>query len=336
MSKTDMTPSLDRTSLEFITRPQPRLPYLKQWLIEEVWTMQRFEECGGVPSEYLKAGEKLVNDNERLLTASAFSYYNELSAAPNPNRSIIEFFEQHPQGSVVVLDGCSLRELPRFIELAKNSNRPVVEYSCGRSAIPSTTEHFIKERLGFHLPSIGPSQLITRQELKDHGLRYHYFQTPNESQYISNESGPILLWQRFPDLRFMDSTASNADLYDGIWDSLELVWKNTVQALPVAHQVLVTSDHGYVFLGAGLSDTNLEQLDKPLKGKRFREFEIDESLPDEETTGLFVDPARRLAVIQGRCHNRPQAPSPSKSLYRHGGISLMECLTPWLVLGPME
>ncbi len=331
-----MTPSLDRTSLEFITRPQPRLPYLEQWLIEEVWTMKRFEECGGVPSEYLKAGEKLVNDEERLLTAAAFSYFKELSAAPNPNRSIIEFFEQHPQGSVVVLDGCSLRELPRFIELAKNSNRPVVDCSCGRSAIPSTTEHFIKERIGFNLPLIGPSALITRKELKDLGLRYQYFQTPNESQYIPNQPSPILLWHRFPDRRFMDSTASNADLYDGIWDSLELVWKNTVQALPASDHLLVTSDHGYVFLGAGLSDTNLEGQDKPLKGKRFREFPMEESLPDEASTGLFVDQARRLAVIQGRCHNHPQAPSPSNSLYRHGGISLMECLTPWLVLGPME
>ena len=40
--------------------------------------------------------------------------------------------------------------------------------------------------------------------------------------------------------------------------------------------------------------------------------------------------------IAGRVHNRPQAPSPSSSLYRHGGLSLMEMLTPWLVLGPKE
>jgi hypothetical protein len=134
----------------------------------------------------------------------------------------------------------------------------------------------------------------------------------------------------------MDSTASSAEMYDGIWDTLGMVWKNTVQALPATRSVLVTSDHGYVFFGAGLSDTNPEQADRPLQGKRFRQFSDDEPFPEEGTPGLFLDLSRRMAVLQGRCHNRPQAPSPSKSLYRHGGLSLMEVLTPWLVIGPME
>lgn len=133
----------------------------------------------------------------------------------------------------------------------------------------------------------------------------------------------------------MDSTASGAQLYDGIWDSLELVWQRTVQNLPSSRHVLVTSDHGYVFLGPGLSDRNLDGKDRPLKGKRFRQFLEDEPLPEYDTD-LFVDQERRLAVIKGRCHNRPQAPSSNQSLYRHEGISLMEVLTPWLVLGPVE
>ena len=54
------------------------------------------------------------------------------------------------------------------------------------------------------------------------------------------------------------------------------------------------------------------------------------------TNGLWGDPARRLAVLTGRIHNRPQAPSPSQSLYRHGRLSLMEMLTPWFILGPKE
>jgi hypothetical protein len=99
--------------------------------------------------------------------------------------------------------------------------------------------------------------------------------------------------------------------------------------------VLVTSDHGYIFLGQGLSEPKLNGIDRPLEGKRYREFPAEEELPVKKT-GLWIDSARRLAVIAGRVHNRPQAPSPSSSLYRHGGLSLMEMLTPWLVLGPKE
>ena len=330
-----MITPLDLTSLDLLTRPQPRLPQLKEWLFKEVWTSKRFRDCGAVPSEYLNSGEKLVNEAESLITAAADSYLGELIAARTSARPLADFLRQQENSAAVVLDGCSIREMPKFLELAQASRRPVLECTYGCSAIPSTTEHFISDRLGLGLPAIGPSQMVSRHELTEFGIRYHFFQTPNESQHIPEGSGPILLWHRFPDLRFMDSTASSADFYDSIWDSLQMVWQRTVQALPASSHILVTSDHGYVFFGPGLSDRNLDRPDRPLKGKRFYEFPADEPMPQEDA-GLYIDQNRRLAAVKGRYHNRPQGPHPAQSLYRHGGVSLMEVLTPWLILGPME
>jgi hypothetical protein len=155
-------------------------------------------------------------------------------------------------------------------------------------------------------------------------------------EYHTIEDGPesILLWCRFPDQRYTDSTAVDEGLFDGIWDGFELAWRNTVQALPPDRKVLVTSDHGYVFLKSGFSDTRLKSADRPLNGKRFRFFSPEEALP-ENVPGLRVDEPRRLAILAGRAHNRPQGPSASQSVYRHGGLSIMEMLTPWLVLGPV-
>jgi len=303
--------------------------------LDDVWTWDRFIDCGGVPSQYLESGETLVNQAESLLTASADSYFRELCADPPLSRTVAEFFNQYEEGCLVILDGCSLREMPRLQELSQGSSRPILETGCARSAIPSNTEHFIGARLGLGLPVISPSQLVSRRELKQQGIQVHLFKTPDEHQTISQDAGRLLVWHRFPDGRFMDSTASEARFYDGIWDSLEIVWRRTVQALPPSRHVLVTSDHGYVFLGPGLDDRNLDRTDRPLKGKRCRQFQEGEPLP-EEAPELFIDRERRIAVIKGRCHNRPQAPSPSQSLFRHEGISLMEVLTPWLVLGPME
>jgi len=326
---------MDPSSLELWTRPEPRLPRLKKWLVDEVWTVDRFQQCKNIPSDYLKSGEKLVNDMESLLTAAADSYFGELASAEAPEKSIAEVFKKNENACAVILDGSSLRELPRFLELAQISHRPVIECTIGCSAIPSTTEYFISERLGLGLPLLGPSQLVSNRILQGNGIRYHFFQNPNESQHLSDNPGPTLVWHRFPDLRFMDSTASSAEFYDGIWDSMELVWQRTVQALPASRPILVTSDHGYVFFGSGLSDRNLDRSDRPLKGKRFAEFSEDEPLPVEEP-GLFINQTKRLVVIKGRYQNRPQAPHPSQSLYRHGGLSLMEVLTPWLLLGPLE
>ena len=52
-----------------------------------------------------------------------------------------------------------------------------------------------------------------------------------------------------------------------------------MQAVPPDRPVLVTSDHGYVFLGSGLSDPSLKDVDRPLEGKRFRVLGRDEAPP---------------------------------------------------------
>jgi hypothetical protein len=185
------------------------------------------------------------------------------------------------------------------------------------------------------LAAIAPNDLPGRRELREQGIRAYWFRQPTEKLTIEQTDGALLLWMRFPDMRFMDTHAASPELFDSIWDMLQTVWMRTVQAVPQGKPVLVTSDHGYIFLGQGLSEPRLQGLDKPLEGKRFKFFESEEALP-VRSPGLWIDSARRLAVLAGRIHNRPQAPSPSQSLYRHGGLSLMEMLTPWLVLGPKE
>lgn len=324
---------LDPQTLDLLTTPGPRLSALEQWLTGEVWTADRLCASENSPAAYLASSEQDVNRLETLLTAAAPSYVNELLAPPE--QTIRGFLNESPDSCVVVLDGCSLREMPKLMDLARTSRRPILAATTGRSAIPSSTEHFVERGLGFGLPALGPSQIRSRRELAHHGVRCHYFQQPNETQQVTDDPGSVLLWHRFPDMRFMDSTAASAEMYDAVWDTLELVWKRTVQAVPSRRKVLVTSDHGYVFLGSGLSDRAIDNCDRPLKGKRFREFLPEEQLPEAQP-GLLIDERRRLAMVTGRCHNRPLAPSPSQSIYRHGGLSLMEVLTPWLVLGPME
>ena len=326
---------LDRALLDELTQPGSRLPRLVDWLLNEVWTMDRYRAVGEKPSEYLLQGESLVHQRETLLSLAAESLYDELVAAPPADRSVSSFFNQYPGASVVILDGCSIRELPRLEELAAASGRPVLERSCGFAAVPSETEHFIQQRMGLGLPAISPSSLPGRRELREKGIRAYWLRQPTEQIRIEEGPEALLLWMRFPDMRFMDTHAATEELFDSIWDMLGTVWMRTVQKLPQSRPVLVTSDHGYIFLGPGLSEPRLDRIDRPLDGKRFREFPSGEQLPDRKP-GLWIDQARRLAVLAGRVHNRPQAPSPSSSVYRHGGLSLMEMLTPWLVLGPKE
>jgi hypothetical protein len=327
--------TLNRAILDELTQPGFRLKRLQDWLMTEVWTMDRYRSVGAKPAEYLLEGEALVHKRETLLTLAGESLYEELAGAPPESRSIKAFLDQNPGAAVVVLDGCSVRELPRLVELAAASGRPIVERSYGFAAVPSETETFVAQRLGLGLPAIAPSALPGRHELREQNIRAYWFRQPTEQIKIEEGQESLLLWMRFPDMRFMDTHAASAALFDSIWDMLETVWMRTVQKVPASRPVLVTSDHGYIFLGPGLSEPRLKGVDRPLEGKRFREFSTTEDLP-AKGPGLWINPARRLAVLAGRVHNRPQGPSPSNSLYRHGGLSLMEMLTPWLVLGPKE
>jgi hypothetical protein len=138
----------------------------------------------------------------------------------------------------------------------------------------------------------------------------------------------------FPDMRFMDTHAASAALFDSIWATLETVWMRTVQKVPTSRPVLVTSDHGYIFLGQDLSEPTLNGIDLSTASACVS-FPQQKSCRREDLAyGLTLRAAwQRFA---GRGHNRPQAPSPSISLYQHAGLSLMEMLTPWLVLGPKE
>jgi len=325
---------LNRGLLEQLTRPGARLPELERWLLDEVWTQAAFEASGRSPKEYLRRGEEIINARENLLRSTAPSLFDELTSTPGQERIVGAFFAQRPKSAVVAFDGCSLREMPRLFELANASRREVLEFACSRAAVPSETEYFVSERLGLGLPTIGPSQLSGRGELKQRNVRFYYYRQTNDHHTILDGQESFLLWSRFPDQRYTDSTATDETLFDGLWDGLEQAWRRTIQAVPHDRTVLVTSDHGYIFLGSGLSDPGLKGADRVLEGKRFRFFEPTESLPTSGN-GLWVDASRRLAVLAGRGHNRFQGPG-AQSVYRHGGLTLMEMLTPWLVLGPVH
>ena len=93
-----------------------------------------------------------------------------------------------------------------------------------------------------------------------------------------------------------------------------------------------TSDHGYIFFGAGFDSTRPNEVCAWLDQDRFKLFNADERMPNgADEPGLQVFDERRLAMLRGRIKNRLQGPAANK-VYRHGGLSLMEMLTPWIVL----
>jgi len=312
--------------LKCLMKPGPRQPWVVDWLLSSVWSPKRF---GSVPPEnYLAEGEKLVHELEELLSAAAQRFSDELAAAAVQTKPLFDGLPDH-QTAVIVFDGASLREIPLFLKLAEQSGFRVIESSVSHAAVPSKTTDFVEQRL-IGKP-VGPKDLPHRKELKERGIRVWYFDAPIRTNQIHASAGEnLLLWSAFPDVTYMDSGARFAKHFAELQPLFETVWKNTVMQVPRGYRIIITSDHGYIFFGAGLESTRSDEVCGLLDQDRAKKFGPDESLPAEHPD-LQIFPNRRLAMVRGRIKNRPQGMAGNR-VYRHGGLSIMEMLTPWLVL----
>jgi len=315
-----------------LTSPTSRLPAIGEWLLNEVWQAKTYPHPD--PAAFLHSGEEKVNDLEVVLCASAWRLYDEFQAPPDDNRNLLNFLTDQRPCATVVFDGLSLREVPAILHLAKESGFTVREVGFSQSAIPSETVDFIEERLG--LTGTSPVQLPGRQALKEKGIAAYYYPHPNHREHLDAASPALLIWSAFPDVTYKDSGARFPEHFAQLDQTLKTAWTNTVQQIPKDRRILVTSDHGYVFFGHGLSfprqNVELAEITRRFAGQRSCGIEVGESLLEHPDVAVLSNYAGKpVMMIRGRVQTHAPGEQANR-LYKHGGLSLMEMLTPWIVL----
>ena len=319
---------LDHLILDRLTKPGPRLPWITQWLLDEVWSDERYETLSR--AEYLKGGEETVNNFEILISAAADGVYNELLAGPAPEKNIFKQLADE-KTAVVVIDGLSLRELPTIVKLAGVSGFTVTEKGCSLAAVPSETMDFIERE--FACGRIGPSQLPGRGELTSRGITAIYTASPTQNLGTYDEKTSLLIWSAFPDNTYNDAGARFESHFEHIHLQFETLWTNTVQRIRNKKRIVITSDHGYVFFGTGMDFvrnlTEIRALNEYFGNNR--SVRLSENPDYPKTNDIVVDEGKQVAMIKGRIRTRSTGEAATK-LYRHGGLSLMEMFAPWIVL----
>ncbi len=319
---------------ELLFADNARLPAIKSWLMETVWTHSRYHDSE--PEQYLRGGEEAVYGLEELIATGAQEIWGELAAESRSGPAIKTWLGLDaplplPQPrAAVVFDGLSLREFPLMLKLAEDSGFRVKSAGAVATCLPTETMDFVEQRvLG---PRLGPSQLPGRTELAEHNVEAFYLEHPT-SRYSPTEGRSVLLWSTYPDRLFSDDAARTEALFANFHRNyIPTIWKNSVQTIPRGLPIVVTSDHGYIFLGASFETTRASEAPSLLGQSRFKEFAPDEPFP-QWNPDLQLFPERRVALLRGRMRTRPSGAS-SRKLYQHGGFSLMEVLVPWIELEP--
>jgi hypothetical protein len=259
---------------------------------------------------------------------AASSLYDELVMESQRTVTLIDLLRENRRTAIVVFDGCSVRELPLLIDLANRTGFEIVDSKYSYAALPSDTTSFVNQRIVGK--TLSPAHLENRGELTQHGIAAYYYETSIRS-FELRQDGPLLLWSSFPDGTYMNFEARSADHFETIVKQFDTAWQRTILAIPRGYRIIVTSDHGYVYLGTRMeSERRAVEALTFLHNYRYRLLDPQEDLPSD-LPELHVVPSLRLAMLRGRVKNRPQGPAGNKT-FRHGGMSMMEMLTPWLVL----
>jgi len=316
-------PIVDITLINKLTQAGSRLPIIKAWLMKSVWSEDRYKNMSAL--DYLHKGEAEVNDFEKLVAATADRIYGEFLES-NGKDICKELSDANT--AVVVFDGMSIREMPILISLARKSGMKIIERDYAFSAIPSETVDFVEQRL--KCGKIGPSQLPGRKELTDKGIKAVFLSSNTQALDADSENKALLVWSAFPDNTYADSGARFDKHFENICTQLETAWMHSVQQIKVKKRIIITSDHGYIFFGAGLAferkRPETEDLNRFLGNDRSKQLTGPLGFDSDD---LLV--ANGFAMVKGRVQTRSTGQAATR-LYKHGGMSLMECFTPWLVL----
>jgi len=319
---------LDQQLFKQLIVPGPRLPWVKHWLLNEVWSRENYLKLN--PAAFLEQGEKSVNIFEQLISAAADRIYSELLSGPEPGMGLLSSLSG-PDSAVVVFDGLSLREIPMILNLAEKSGLKTIRTDVSIAAVPCETMDFIARELP--CGRIAPSQLPGRKELKEKGIAALY--SGNYTQGISgNHDGEALLvWSSFPDHTYRDSGAKFESHFENIHAMFETAWMNTVQRIKGKHRIVITSDHGYIYFGGGMDfprqSLEMKELNAYFGNDRYAYLQ--EKTAPPASNDIYLDSTRQIALLKGRVKTRASGEAATR-LYKHGGLSLMEMLTPWIEL----
>jgi hypothetical protein len=291
--------------------------------------------AGNAPSEVVRR-DREIGVLDHFLATSGWDLWSSFGdvVERTSDRLVRWWKEPYSAKAVLILDGLSLRELPWLLQAAKERGFAVHEVGANASELPGETNEFARA-LGFG----------SRSQLQNNGGGLAHKLQPAHTECVDlpwkdcerliNSTPNWVFWHHWPDAKLHDGSGAGQGLEPLTKDVAEQLSSDDfwafVERLATGRRLVITSDHGYAATGY-FPDADGE-VGQFLK----QTFGSSRSKTGTGDTGPFVPPvalqinsphgAHLLAV--GRRKWRSQGGYPTLT---HGGLSLLEVLSPWVEL----
>ena len=290
---------------------------------------------GSAPGEVTRR-DREIGMLDHFLSSSCWDLWPAFDASVERTSDRIKrlWAEPYAAKAVLILDGLSLRELPWLLQGVRKYGLTLHEVAAYASELPGETNQFARA-LGFN----------SRSQLQNNGGGLAHRLQPAHTECVDlpwadcegliSSAPNWVFWHHWPDSKLHDGSGAGQGLDTLTKDVAEQLGSSAfwalVKRLATGRRLAITSDHGYAASGY-FSDAEGE-VSQFLK----KTFASGRSAPGADGTGPFVPPValqvdsphgpHLLAV--GRRKWKSQGGYPTLT---HGGLSLLEVLSPFIVL----
>jgi len=236
------------------------------------------------------------------------------------SRQVSELLTQ-PRYALVLMDSLSLREACLLSQRLPAHGYQVPAFDYAFSEIPADTATFCQAHWGASAPSAVNDPLFV----------YVRADAPPLDELRQDR---LAVWGTYPDWFWSHAHSGKTEHIP----PAEIYLKTEAMLLKILEQVkghdeiILSSDHGYLALKAGMAWSTPQPYYGYLKSVMgARAAPVSDS---EQARGLLekdiIVPHQDHFLVRGRYTGD------FGGVYLHGGLSLMECLTPWLTIRPAQ
>jgi hypothetical protein len=313
---------MDLSLVKRLIEEDDPLQALYEVLTGTIWTAERFDQARRQNdlNGYLREGEHAASRLEREVYEIYQDIYRLLEAE-NPRRDWIREVHDQEEYTLLVIDALSLRELPLIQEML-NARGLACQTEFALAPLPTETADFCR----YHYGASGPSDLANRA----HRWSFAFRRATNEDWQpnFRSEERQRFIWYIYPDDNFR---LQETDYARHVIGPVVKILETVLDDPGLVHPLVVTADHGYLWQGDQCPWPVDDVRERSVLAEAFRHGRSMQGATDAlaATSKAWVQGSTSAArgrfawgsIVRG-----------AGSLFKHGGVTLLECILPWFVV----